>query len=1070
MAALSSEAVIDVIEEEHFDGPGDDEAAEAARKELARAASSPAPFPAVAKAGAAGDDGRVRARSGKKRTKFVQAGGSDLEGGKKRPHPPPPTEAPQVTSPWWSRATWHFATGLIYLAWRSPPLMEEDVWPLPREETAEELADKFLAEWAMEQERVKTLPPPKPQKDQTGPLPNHPPPSLLKALFRAFGRPLYTAAMLRYICEAGSLATPILLGRLVTYLAQCSFAYKLGQPDLCPAPWIGYMLAFGIFCISLIVSWCFGKHFQLSAEVGFRVRTALSVAVYRKSLRLSSAARLRWSGGAVVNLLSTDCARIDRTLKEIHTIHAAPIVIIVGFALMINTIGVSALASLAVIFVSIPLSGVIMSQAAKIRKRTNAITDERVKLTQEVISGIRVVKYLGWESAMTDRILKLRTAELKGIRAVLWTWVIVGVLSMAIPILSAFAMFLTYSSISTTPLTSAVVLQCISLVEVIRWPLLLLPLALQWATDSTVSLGRLQRMLSAEELEEKTSEQQEIADMADEKAPAVEIRNARFAWEEVAPEEDDPAKAAEKADAEKAAKKLKREEEKAKRKVKEMEEEEAKQRDGSNWVWRTKTKRGQKQAEPAAVELAAKAAVEAVDAPTDEPKPAESDGTFNLDIDRLEIKRNAFVCVVGAVGSGKSSLISALIKDMKLVGPADSSAAYSVALRGRVAYCPQLAWIQNASIKDNITFGRPLDQARFDDVIRVCAMEKDLDMLPDGPETMVGEKGLTLSGGQKQRTSLARAVYADADVYLLDDPLSAVDAHVSNHIVQQTLLGALANKTRVLTTHQLHVLPHCDYVVVMRQGAIVEQGTFKGLLAQEDGYLAALVRDYGAGLAEEEEETALEVSAGDQPLADDNNTQRRASQTVIDQRRASQARIKIGRGPSTTSIPAGAKPDLGATVTPDKKQPRELMSQEERTEGAVALSVYADYIRFGGGVLKFAGPVALMLILMQSAKILTDWWVSSAWAANRFPLALSGYQGIYAALAIIQLVFVALGGIILAAGATKAAANIHSQALSNVLRAPVNTFFDVTPVGRIMNRLSKDTDIVDSWIPDITNW
>lgn len=322
------------------------------------------------------------------------------------------------------------------LQWRSPPLHDEDVWPLPKGEDAEGLADKFLAAWEEEQEYVKTLPPPKPKKgspepDDGTPLPDHPPPSLLRALTKAFGKPLWTAAFLRYICEGGALATPILLGRLVTYLALCSTANKLGQPDICPPAWNGYMLAFGIYLLSMVVSWCFGKHFQISSTVGFRVRTALSIAVYRKSLRLSSAARMRWSGGAVVNLLSTDCQRIDRTLKELHTIHAAPVVIIIGFALLINSIGVSALASLAVIAISFPISGFVMALAAKTRKRTNAITDERVKITQEAISGIRVLKYNGWEAAMTDRILRMRTVELKGIRSILWTWVVVGVVSMA---------------------------------------------------------------------------------------------------------------------------------------------------------------------------------------------------------------------------------------------------------------------------------------------------------------------------------------------------------------------------------------------------------------------------------------------------------------------------------------------------------------------------------------------------------------------------------------------------------------------------------------------------------------
>lgn len=627
--------------------------------------------------------------------------------------------------------------------------------------------------------------------------------------------------------------------------------------------------------------------------------------------------------------------------------------------------------------------------------------------------------------------------------------------------LSALAIFLTYSATSSTPLTSAVVLQCIALIEVIRWPLLLLPLALQWATDSYVSIGRLQRMLSAEEL--KVNEQVAATatsaanSVGSDKAAAIEVTNARFVWDEAPEEEDTMAgqNAAEEAKKEKARKK---EEEAAARKVKKMEEEEAKQRDGTNWVWRTKTKRGAKKEPDTSID----AAIAAADAkPADNEVVAkegqQGDSSFNLDIANLSIPRNALVCVVGAVGSGKSSLVSALIKDMKLDGAIDQATPVVMDVRGRVAYCPQLAWIQNASIKDNILFGKDYDPERFDKVIQACAMTKDLEMLSDGLDTMVGEKGLTLSGGQKARTSLARAVYNDADIYLLDDPLSAVDAHVSAHILQETLLGMLAGKTRILTTHQLHVLPHSDWVVVLRQGAIVEQGTFKDLVSIEGGYLAVLVRDYGGGLAgsgdDGDEGSQEATTVGDASVSTNGDAQRRPSA------------IKIMRGPSAISNAPGAKPDMGVTIVDDKKAPRELMTQEERLEGAVALSVYGDYFRFGGGFAKFVGPVLLMLVLMQTCKILTDWWISSAWAGLRFPLSMSGYQGVYAALAIMQLVFVGIQGIVLATGAIKSTANIHKQAISNVLQAPVNSFFDTTPVGRIMNRFSKDTDIVDSWIP-----
>lgn len=188
----------------------------------------------------------------------------------------------------------------------------------------------------------------------------------------------------------------------------------------------------------------------------------------------------------------------------------------------------------------------------------------------------------------------------------------------------------------------------------------------------------------------------------------------------------------------------------------------------------------------------------------------------------MRVKKKELVAVVGPVGCGKSSLVSALLGEMeKLEG--------QVNVDGKVAYIPQQAWIQNCTLEKNITFGRAFNKKLYDRVIDACALTADLAMLPAGDQTEIGEKGINLSGGQKQRISIARAVYSDADIYLFDDPLSAVDAHVGRHIFDNVLgeNGLLKNKTRFLVTNAINFLPRVDEIFVIKNGFISESGSYK---------------------------------------------------------------------------------------------------------------------------------------------------------------------------------------------------------------------------------------------------
>lgn len=206
-----------------------------------------------------------------------------------------------------------------------------------------------------------------------------------------------------------------------------------------------------------------------------------------------------------------------------------------------------------------------------------------------------------------------------------------------------------------------------------------------------------------------------------------------------------------------------------------------------------------------------------------------TDGTFTWGSEtttlkniNMKVKKGNFTAIVGMVGCGKTSLISALLGEMERLNG-------KVNVDGTIAYVPQQAWIQNATLQDNILFGKPLNKQRYAEVVEACALTPDLSMLPAGDQTEIGEKGINLSGGQKQRVALARAVYNDAEIYLLDDPLSAVDSHVGKHIFDNVFgeSGLLKNKTRLLVTHAVVYLPKVDEIYVMVNGEITESGSYK---------------------------------------------------------------------------------------------------------------------------------------------------------------------------------------------------------------------------------------------------
>lgn len=553
---------------------------------------------------------------------------------------------------------------------------------------------------------------------------------------------------------------PLFLGGLVGYFAT-------DQTTITES--MAYYYAFGIVICMLLPVLTFHPFIFYIFQVGTKLRLALSGLIYRKCLEVSKSNRNDGLRARAINILSNDLGRFDVALCFLHDTWKGPMESLLIGCLMYREIGISAVIGVSFMLSFIPLQAWAAKKAANFRQMTAERTDLRVRLMNEIIQGIQVIKMYAWEKSFARVIAEVRLKEVNAIRGTAYIHAALSCTSMISP-LSVFLALCSYVYLGDA-LTAKKVYMVSSYFNMLNDSMVhFWPLSITFIAEALVSAQRCKEFLLDGDKAEVP-----IKLESDAKGP----KNKR---------------------------KVTRED-----KLKNVE------------VNGTLLINGQPQ-HSRLRDYSPDASQKCVVLKNVSASWDSSDGHANCAIDSFstDIQDHTLTAVVGPVGAGKSSLLHVLLGEVGI----DQGEA---SVHGKISYAAQEPWVFEGTIRDNIVFVEDYNERRYKKVIKACALERDLELMPKGDLTVVGERGVSLSGGQKARVNLARAVYRKADIYLLDDPLSAVDTHVGKHIFDKCIRDFLSNKIRILVTHQLQYLFDVEHLLLMSSGKVVAQGSYQEL-------------------------------------------------------------------------------------------------------------------------------------------------------------------------------------------------------------------------------------------------
>ncbi|XP_036143538.1 multidrug resistance-associated protein 4 [Monomorium pharaonis] len=829
-------------------------------------------------------------------------------------------------------------------------------------------------------------------------------PSLLKTIFRTFLWEYSMLGILQVLNEfVLRLSMPLLLGGLLRYFRKDSL--ELYENAL----WYGagICVATGIYVIS-------GNQTIFGAfHLGAQVRVAICSLIYRKALCLSETALGETAPGKVVNLVANDVNRFDYVTVLIHYMWSAPISALIVAYILYLEVGYAGLIGTAAIFVVVPIQSYTGKLSSKFRLQTAIKTDERVRLMDEIISGVQVIKMYAWEKpfcAMVELARKLelrvvtKTSYLRGIymtfnlfttRMALYCTLIAMLMFRDDLTIEKIFIVSSYFNILAQTMTGMFVRGIAELAECM------------------VAIRRLQGFLMFDEFRGSNISKASF-DHANSDIKRISRPDLSYIDEDVV--ENHLELGRENPD------------------------------ESSDLLKKTANYVGEKKSSSHNTK---NSAINIINVTA---KWEEGQLENTLENLNLAIEKGKLYAIIGMVGSGKSSFLSAILGEISLTQG-------EVQVNGSVSYASQEAWVFGATVQQNILFGQSYESKRYRKVVKACALERDFKQFPQGDQTVVGERGSSLSGGQKARINLARALYRQSDIYLLDDPLSAVDTHVSQHLFQECIQRYLDGKTRLLATHQLQYIKGVDAIILLEQGKIKYFSHYQDLLEYRP--------EYSILLATENE--AIDDSSVEKSI----NIRRQFSSSSNRSR--------------TSELSSGSTDD-----EEEDKDPKKLNDGLEATSrGVVKGPIFIKFLQISAN-LSIAFIVVLLFIITQFIASFSDYFVpffvnfveAQNVQAKQFSLnqtddvvnmtihkhvpientTVLTYVYIYTCIVLAIFLVGITRSLIFYKTCMTCSQRLHDMMFSALIRTGMR-FFDTNPSGRILNRFSKDMGAIDELLP-----
>ncbi|XP_018392368.1 PREDICTED: multidrug resistance-associated protein 4-like isoform X2 [Cyphomyrmex costatus] len=882
---------------------------------------------------------------------------------------------PRADANFFSILTFSWILRIFWVGYRRD-LEVTDLYTPLKEHTSDILGVKIAKAWEKEwkayQCRLELVAKGKSQKVKE--------PSLMKVLITCLGfKTLLCGTFLAVIETLLRVVQPLLLGQMLLY-------FNTTDID----KFYAYKCAIGIILCSAVNVFIVHPYMMDMTHLGMKIRVACCSLIYRKTLKLSRTALGETTIGQAVNLLSNDVNRFDISIIFLHYLWLGPLetIIITYIIFHLIDIGVSSIFGIAFLLMFIPFQVWLGKKSSELRLKIAIKTDERVRLMNDIISGIQAIKMYTWENFFSVLIQKARKKEVNIIQ---WASCVRGIVKSFIVFITRISLFITilsyilfdYKITAEKVYVITAYYNNLSLIMTAYFPQ-----GITQVAETIVSIKRLQKFLMYDELTRS-----EI------KVKKYNMKNNKDIRENNKNAKEDNQQEIKKNNIGNSKKNLIEQKKNDVRVVGQPNNVEYSiliENGNAKWL-----------------------------------DYEQEDTLLNIN---MKVRPGELIAIVGQVGAGKSSLLNVVLKELRLQKG-------SIQVNGRIAYASQEPWLFAGSVRQNILFGRKMDQIQYNRVTAVCQLRKDFSLLPYGDKTIVGERGVSLSGGQRARINLARAVYADADIYLMDDPLSAVDAHVGKQIFEECIDKYLRGKTRILVTHQLQYLCNVGKIIVLKDGAIQAEGTYDKLGSMGMDFSRLLKYQVNA-----DEKSSVLFSS---PVSRKNSL--------------------IASITSLSSL---------MTNNTSKQEPEEVT--ERQTVGNVSSKIFTGYLRAGGNwciiFIVAMLSIATQLAASGSDFLLANWVNKERYYMNQTEDGFEENIPPRSSLTRMEYIYIYSGLIVLTIGITlirswaffwmclRASMRLHDRMFRSISRATMR-FFNTNTSGRILNRFSKDMGAVDEMLP-----